>query len=173
MRSKGPKLEMKKGLWLATSSLIATALLLGGCAGDPKGMKSPRELTEDEKDRVMEIALNTPEASKWRERESKYKTGLRWIAVVWENSEASEWLSLDYEWEADENYQFIPESAAIYPEVRIWFGEPTQWIVQVAVDLDTGKVALVEEYPARGSPTPEPPVRPKKTPPSGPPEYAN
>ena len=158
---------------MATSLLIAMALLVGGCTGHPKGMKSPRELTEGEKDRVMEIALNTPQASKWRTKESKYKTGLRWIAVVWENSEASEWLSLDYEWEADENYQFIPESAIIYPEVIICFGEPRQWIVQVAVDLDTEKVVLVEEYPARGGPTPKPPVRPKKTPPPGPPEDAN
>ncbi len=44
-------------------------LLVSGCAGHPEGLKNPRELTDTEKDRVVEIALNTPEALRQLETE--------------------------------------------------------------------------------------------------------
>jgi len=52
------------------------ALLVGGC-GQPKGIKP---LTDEEKDRFIEIALNTPEALRYLENESKYSTEVRWVA---------------------------------------------------------------------------------------------
>ena len=132
------------------------ALLVGSCAGHPKGMESLRELTDGEKAKVIEIALNTPESLTWREKESQYRTSLDWVAIVWDGSEYeySGWRRIDYEWEADENLKYVSESAVFYPWVTIWFGEPRQWIVQVAVDLKTEKVALVEEHPFRTGPTP-------------------
>ena len=120
----------------------------------PEGMKSLRELTDDEKDKVIEIALNQTKAAKYLKEYSQYKTDLSWIAIVWENSGYSEWRGLRYEWETDENFKYVSESAVYYSRVVINFGEPPQWQVMAAINPDTGKVALVEEYPFRTGPTP-------------------
>ena len=130
-------------------------------------MKSLRWLTDAEKDRVIEIALNTPEALKQLEKDSHYETRLSWIAIVWRNSEYSEYRGLDYEWVEEEILppppdnlppgvvlSTVPESAEFYSRVVINFGEPPQWQVMAAINPDTGKVALVEENPFRRGPTP-------------------
>jgi len=130
-------------------------------------MKSLRWLTDAEKDRVIEIALSTPEALKRLEKENNYETRLSWVAIVWDNSRSSEYWGLDYEW-VDEKVlppppedmprgivmSTVPESAEFYSRVVINFGEPAQWQVAVAINPDTGKVALVEENPFRAGPTP-------------------
>jgi len=147
---------------LAASLLVIVALLVGGCAS--KGIKP---LTDSEKDRLREIALNTPEVSEKLEGAKAYKIEVSWIAIDWHNSEAVAWASLDYEDIADGNPpQFVSESATIYPLVLIRFGEPEQTLVMVAIDRDMEKVVLVEEL--QGGP-----VRPTKTPPSEPPENTN
>lgn len=120
----------------------------------PEGMKSLRWLTDDEKTRVIEIALNETKAAKYLKEYSQYSTDLSWIAIVWENSEYSEWRGICYEWETDENFKYVPESAVYYSRVVVNFGEPPQWQVMAAINPDTGKVALVEEYPFRMGPTP-------------------
>ncbi len=133
----------------------------------PEGMKSLRWLTDDEKTKVIEIALNETKASKYLKEYSQYKTDLSWIAIVWDNSKAVEWWGLDYEWVDEEVLPpppdnpppgivlaTVPESAEFYSRVVIKFGEPPQWQVMAAINPDTGKVALVEENPFRTGPTP-------------------
>ena len=162
---------MRKRLYLAASLLVVIALLAGGCVGHPRGMKDVRWLTEDEKNRVIEIALGTPEASgRLKEYGSQYTASLGWVAIVWGNSEYSEWRSFDYdivetgvprgtvEVTPEGSTEKIvvagvPESAELYSWVVINFGEPPEWQVYVAVNPDTGKVALVEENPFRTGPT--------------------
>jgi hypothetical protein len=46
---------------------------------------------------------------------------------------------------------YVPQSAVIYPRVLIHFGDPEDWQVMVAVDLESEKAVLVEENPARGA----------------------
>ena len=165
------RLEVRNRLWLAASLLVILALLVGGCAGQPKSIKP---LTDNEKNRLIEIALNTPEASAWLEKESTYKADVRWIAIRWENSKAVGWAVLDYEDIADGTPpQFVWESATIYPRVLIRFGEPERTHVMVAIDRDTEQVVLVERLPVKGGPSLKPPPTPTKTPPSEPPEDAN
>jgi len=132
--------------------LSLAVFLVAGCAGHPEGMKSPRELTDSEKDRVIEMALNTREASEWLKKENIYKTELEWIATVWENSEISGFWQIAYDWEADANLKNVPESAIFYPGVLIRFGEPELWQVMAAVDLKTEKVVLVQQNPFRTGP---------------------
>lgn len=72
----------------------------GGCAGHPKGIKP---LTDSEKDRLIQVALYTPEVSKWLEGQTIYKAEVSWVAIDWRNSKAVGWARLDYEEIADGN----------------------------------------------------------------------
>lgn len=158
---------MRKVLYLGTSLILIAAVFAGGCPEPPpeernepehpEEFESPRWfsdsmrwLTDGEKDKVIKIALNTPEASRQQERESIYKTELGWIAIVWENSEPAAWWALDYETVEAGIPAYVPKSAVIYTRVLIHFGEPEKWQVMVAVDLETEEAVLVEENPARG-----------------------
>ena len=167
-----------KRLWWVVSLLFVSAMITVGCsepvaaptpppmseepsARHLQGMKSPRLLTEEEKERVTEIALNTPEALKQLEKFSHYDAKLSWIAIVWENSEVSVWRGIAYDWEKDPNLSLVPETAEFYSQVIINFGEPPQWQVYVAVNPDTGKAVFVQENPFRTGPTPAVESHPK------------
>ncbi len=117
-------------------------------------MKSPRLLTDEEKVKVVEIALKTPEAVKAQTEYSYNEAKLSWIAIVWENSEYSEWWGIDYDWKNDPNLSLVSGAAEFYSRVVINFGEPPQWQVYVAVNPDTGKAVVVQENPFRTGPTP-------------------
>ncbi len=135
--------------------------------------KSLRWLTEEEKAKAIEIALNTPAALEWRQKESQYKTNIGWVALhpSPEGKGYSGYRKFDYEIVEKgiprgtvditppglpERIVSIgvPEDAEIYPDVTIWFGEPAKWIVSVAVDLGSGKAVYDEDYPFRTGPTP-------------------
>ncbi len=136
-----------------------------------------RWLTDEEKVKLVEIALNTPKAQEWLQKESQYKTGISWLALN-PNPEGegySGYRRFDYDIVAtgiprgkvditpegsSERIvsEGVPEDAEIHPSVTIWFGEPTEWVVSVAVDIDSEKVVLEESYPARkGIVIPPPP----------------
>jgi hypothetical protein len=117
-------------------------------------MKNPRLLTDDEKEKVLEIALKTPEALAQLEKLSHYDAKLNWNAIVWRDSEISEWRSLDYDWETDPNTSLVTAGSEYYAAVVINFGQPPQWQVYVAVNPDTGKAVTVMENPFRTGPTP-------------------
>jgi len=180
---------MIKRLWLVASLLVVVALLVGGCReSSPEQQPSPvsavlpaehptdfpknlRWLTEEEKDRVIKIALSTPVAVEWQQKESQYKTSIGWIAL--EPNPEGEGYSGYWQFEYDIVEKGIPrgtvdvtppgspekmvsvgvpEEAEIYPNVTIWFGEPAEWVVSVAIDLETGKVVYVEGYPNLSNP---------------------
>lgn len=160
---------MKKAFWLLVILMALVSLVVGGCRQDgsnsktdyetasaehPKGMESPRLLTEEEKEKVIEIALKTPEALKQMEKFDSYDVTLKWIAIVWENSELSEWSAINYDWKNDPNFGRISGVVEFYTEVLINFGEPHAWQVYVAVNPDTGKAVFVQENPFRTGPTP-------------------
>lgn len=139
---------MKKRLWLVASLLLIMALLVGGCAS-----KAIKPLTNTEKDRFIEIALNTPEALRYLENESKYEIEVRWVALGWEDSKATEWHPLDYEEIADGNLPsdrlYLSQTVTIHPEVYIRVGEPVRMFISVAFDRDTQEVVHVELLPGR------------------------
>jgi len=133
----------------------------------PAGIKSLRWLTDDEKAKVIDIALNETKAAKYLQEYSHFAIDLSWIAIVWDNSEYSEYWGLDYEWVEEKILppppedmpqgmviSTVPESAEFYSRVIINFGKPPQWQVMAAINPDTEKVALVEENPFRTGPTP-------------------
>ena len=139
--------------WLARVTLLTVAsLLLSGCAAHPKGLDRPRDLTDDEKATVIEIALSTPEAQSQLETKAPYTTEVNWLAITWDGSNWSAYYHIDSNWENDPNLGNIPESAVFYPYVLIHFMEPATWQIATAIDLDTGKVVLTHQYPANKGP---------------------
>lgn len=188
---------MRKRLWLVASLLVVMALLMGGCAKEApvphpspppvtavKPAEHPRDfpenlrwLKDEEKEKLIEIALNTDTVREWLEKESQYSASIGWIALVPSSSGEgySGYRRFEYEIVAegiprgrvditpeDSTVRVVsvgvPEEAEIYPEVDIRFGKPAKQIVHIAVDLDKEKVVRVEEYPARkGIVIPPPP----------------
>ena len=102
------------------------ALIMSSCTG----MGSPRELTDDEKERVIEIALNTSRASEWLEGESEYRIQeLNWYAIQGRGT----WWGFEYDSvQTDPHRQLIPESVRWYPGVTIAAGGMA---MKIAVDL--------------------------------------
>ncbi len=180
---------MKKLIVLLAVILTVLLPVFGGCNPEPSPppMPSPapapvtsvlpaehprdfpenlRWLTEEEKEKAVEIALGTPQAQEWAQKESQYKTAIDWIALN-PNPEGegySGYRKFEYEIVAEGIPRGmvditppgspervvsvgVPDDAEIYPDVTIWFGEPAEWIVSVAVDLETGKVVYAEGYP--------------------------
>ena len=133
---------MKKKLWIVVSLLVIVVLLATGCAGHPKGMKSLRWLTDAEKERVIEIALTTPEALQAKDAYGPYSTSLGWVAIDWRDH-VGDLFGLDYECVDEGVPAYVPESAEFYSWVEIDFGEPPQLELRVAINPDTGKVAHV------------------------------
>ena len=126
-----------------------------------------RWLTEGEKEKVIEIALNTPEALEWRQKEGAYKTRLDWIAMYPDSSGKgyNGYRHFDYEIVETGIPIYPPDrivligeqkSAEIYPNVHISFGEPLMWQVSVVVDLEKEEAVYIDAYPARNSPIPNP-----------------
>ena len=175
---------MKKTLWLAVILLFVTPLFAGGCSESVPDMHPPpvsgvlpaehptdfpenlRWLTEEEKAKLVEVALGTPAAQEWLQKESRYTTGLSWLALN-PNPEGdgySGYRRFDYDIVAtgiprgtveitpegsSERIvsEGVPEDAEIHPSVMIWFGEPAEWIVSVAIDLETWEVVYQEDSP--------------------------
>jgi hypothetical protein len=139
------------------SLLAIMALLVGGCAGHSE--RQLTALTETEKAKVIEIALDTPEVKEWLEKESKYRAELVWVAINYKDTEPYErsWMRiLDYD-EIEEAAELVSEWTEVYPGVVIHFastaevykmrqGEPLQFVVQVTVDLNTKKAVDVDMY---------------------------
>jgi hypothetical protein len=137
---------MRKGL-LLIAVLVIALLLAYGCAGHPDGIDSLRWLTDAEKEKVIEIALNTPEAAAARENYGYYEVSLGWAAIEWRNHHAASVSMLDYECVEEGIPEGVPESAELYSRVDIEFGESPQYLrelIWVVVNPDTGEVAFVE-----------------------------
>jgi len=181
---KGGEVEVKKRLLLAASFLVVMALLMGGCT-EPVPTPAPvsevlpaehptdfpehlRWLTDEEKDKLIEIALSTPSALEWRQKESQYKTSISWIALNPNpyGEGYSGYRRFEYGIVAEGIPRGtvditppgsperivsvgVPEDAEIYPDVTIGFGEPDEWVISVAIDLNSEKVVYDESYPAR------------------------
>ena len=89
--------------------IVAMAALVAGCAftHDPriiridnvgaKGLDSPQELTDSQKERIVELILNAPEAREQPPTQSVYRTWLTWTAIAWDDSHYSYMCSFDFE----------------------------------------------------------------------------
>ena len=121
-----------------------------------EGLNQPEPLTEDEKAKVVKIALSSQRVSEWLQGRTDYKVGsVEWYAIIWNSKgEAGTWWSLEYERVANDGVpDFVNPYAFWYPGVTIAVGEGTIYQMQMAVDLEAGKVAMVMgPYPSLSSP---------------------
>jgi len=138
--------------------MIGRSMLLvvpgGGSWLPNKVWENLRWLTDSEKDRLTEIALNTPKALAYLKEYNQYTIKLGWIAIF----EGGHTI-VDYEavemgvplWVPN-----VPQTAIIYPMVHIHFEGPIIRVVMVAVDLNTEMAVFTESrsYPVRTGPTP-------------------
>ena len=164
---------MRKTLLILVILLVAVSLFFGGCksnpsyapalapppasapipppisgvlsSGHPQGMERLKWLTEEEKGKVIEASLSTPEAVAAKETYGTYKTMLGWVGIVWHGSHPAELWGLDYEM-VDNIPDNVSETAEFYSRVDIYFGEPERVLLRVAVNPDTGEVANVETH---------------------------
>ncbi len=120
-----------------------------------EGWQQPRPLTENEKARVVEIAVSSPEASAWLQGRADYRTApVNWYAIIWSpDGEAGTWWAPEYKIVDEGIPSYVNPYAYWYPGVTIAVGEGTIYQMQIAVDLDTGKTAMVDgPYPSLSSP---------------------
>jgi hypothetical protein len=108
---------MKRRVLVAISLALLVSLV--GIASCTKESTTPMpcELTDNERAKVIEIALNTPEVGEWLKKESKYKASLVWVAINYENPEPYEYSAM-YVFEYDkiaEAAELISEWTVVYP----------------------------------------------------------
>ncbi len=150
---------MNRSFLLLVCLLVVMVTVVAGCAKPPLlGLKSPTELSKSDIQKVVEIALLTPEVQEELKKEPVYKADLQWVAIVWRGSEASELRYFEFNnVQNNPNYQLVSELAQWYPGVVIHFGEPSKWVIQVAVSLEAGKAVNVLSSPDLSSPGRFPP----------------
>ncbi|MFH0769246.1 MAG: hypothetical protein V1932_06745 [Chloroflexota bacterium] len=169
------------GTLLAITSIaliVAIVALVAGCSHDPRsiridnvgarGFDSPQELTDSQKQKVVDIILNSPEAKEKPPTESIYNTSLFWTAFIWDDTGYSYQSSVRFEsWEDDPTYKDIPESVRWYPGATLYYGDPqaptAEWLIQANVDLNAEKVVYINSMPYHA--TPLTPPAPSEQPP--------
>jgi hypothetical protein len=157
--------------------IVAMVAIAFGCTHDPRtiridhvgaeGLDKPQELTDSQKERIVELILNTPEAREQPPTQSVYRTWFMWTAIVWDDSYYSYKSSFDLEEvESDPGYQTVPDSARWYPGATLYYGDPqaptAEWLIQAHVDLDAEKVVYISSMPYHAAPLTPP--EPKKSP---------
>lgn len=129
------------------------------------GWQSPRVLTDNEKARVIEIAVNSSRASTWLNGRADYTTSpLDWYAIEWNADgtyasyrvlEYCDEVTLNNVSQNDQlNLKLVSPFAYWYPGITIRIGENgaiSIYQMQIAVDLGSGKVAMFDgPYPPPG-----------------------
>ena len=108
-------------------------------------------MTEDEKARVVQIAVDSPKASDWLQGRTDYRVSpVDLYAIVWEDGKFGEWWVLEYPIVDDGIPCWVSPYALWYPGVTITaVVQGTMMNMQIAVDLDAGKTVMVDgPYPA-------------------------
>jgi len=146
---------VKKTFLVLISIWVIASLFIAGCNRQPEGLGTPRELTDSEKAKVAEIALNSPEASGWLQGRTDYRVGaVDWYAIAFKDGKAEAWSIVSPgSTEVGLPPPYLSQPISYYPGVTIAVGEGAITQMQIAVDLGTGKTVMVSgPYPSLSSP---------------------
>jgi hypothetical protein len=159
--------------------ILCMVSLLASCHHDPRsiridnvgaeGFDIPQELTDSQKQRIVEIILESPEAKEKPPTESIYHISMFWTAFIWDDSGYSYMSSVRFDgWEDDPRYKGIPESARWYPGANLYYGDPqaptAEWLIEASVDLNAEKIVYINSMPYHAAPLIPP--APREPPPS-------
>lgn len=124
------------------------------------GWEKPRSLTDNEKARVVEIAINIS-ASAWLKGRTDYRVSdVGWYAAVWNgNDTVAQWVC-SYGILDTGIPSYVNPYAYWYPAVTIATGQQGNIVLmQIAVNLDNNSTAFVDgPYPPPGQITVTPPT---------------
>jgi hypothetical protein len=130
---------------------LLCGLIVGvsGCSSHPEGMKEFRKLTEEEKDRLVEIAFDTPEAEQSLEKYDEYSIALFWGYLNWrlkdgEYQAGGSQLIQDTGFGENPFSENERDDCDLYYFVILFFGEPSKESVTVAINPDNEEVANVQ-----------------------------
>lgn len=141
-----------KKLFLILAMLVLGLILVSISCTRNSTTSNFHPLSEAEKEKVIQIALDTPEASAQLQKGLKYTASLDWVGIVWVGTHASEEWGFDYDAVEKGIPSNIPQSAIIYSRAQLSFGEPPEVLIRVAVDIPTEKAVFVESYPLKKLP---------------------
>lgn len=110
-------------------------------------LQSPREMTAEEKDNVIQIAISSSELQDHLRGDSDFEIELKWIARISEQSGSVTLWQIDYDWNSDSSFGSVPKSAVWYPAVLIQFDAPGYEEMLVAVDMNQERVVYIHEDP--------------------------
>jgi hypothetical protein len=127
------------------------------------GLASARVLTDSERNRIVQIALDIPEV-KEHAAEPIREMVFHWDVIVWEGSSYSYFFGFYSEDpKTDPMFASVPSSAAWYPALDMRFtdrrDQSVYWRVEAVVDLDNNKAVLVRTMRFNGEFTPAPTIR--------------
>jgi hypothetical protein len=121
------------------------------------GVSGPaRNLSDSEKAKVIQIAVNSSEAQQWLKGRTDYRIRLEdWYAITFQDGKAGAW-GIVKPGSTDSGLlpSYLTQPISYYPGVTIAVGEDTIYQMQIAVDLDAGKTVMVDgPYPSLDSPS--------------------
>lgn len=103
-----------------------------------------RYLSEFQKKRILEIALNTSEANIFIQKGLTVSSNISWVAVVWNGTQATYVYGFDYDAVANGIPANVPKAAKIYPQIELIFGNPPEQRIKTAIDQTQEKVILID-----------------------------
>jgi hypothetical protein len=129
--------------------------LASSAPGTATAIPALKQLTDTEKAKVVDVALNSPEAVAWLQGRTDYRLGeVEWYAIVFEDGRASSW-SIVHPGSTSNGLPppLATQPVSYYPGITIAVGAGTIYQMQIAVNLETGKAVMVDgPYPSLASP---------------------
>jgi hypothetical protein len=111
------------------------------------GMQLPRELTAQEKDKVIQIALDTEPISDMINQGYTHSTKPVWMS--YNKNSNPRWHIFSYSLK-DEATQ-VKADTTFFPSIEIGLGTPQQFVVDIAVDSNTGRAVYAMRRPDKHS----------------------
>jgi hypothetical protein len=114
-------------------------------------VQTPQPLTEAEKARVIQIAVNSPEAQQWLKGRTDYRIigSVDWYAISFENDKPGSWSIIGPGYTG----AGLTPPILCFPGATVAMGEDYITQMQITVDLVSEKAVMADgPYPSMSSP---------------------